>query len=740
MKLLFVTLFVAVTLVKSFAGDTTTVRSHNKEHWSWYGQIDRKAGFPAAGGRYQKITMHYTLGCPSQGCSDWDYTTKIEALHYTGRKDSTLESYPSYTVNGTVVTPFNFNTHAVYTYTYNNTTQLTDSAIAPQQTVLIFSDTLNPQTATDTLMVYPGNYYNYIYNSSGQKTDSIFVGADSTWQVKYTKKYRVFDEIQTIELGRFITPYAGNLSGSWSRTIDFDVTDYAPVLHDSVTIRAFYSGWSDGFTITLDFEFINGVPPRDPLSVENVWEGDLTYGYASDPINNHLPARKFKIANNVSEAELRVTPTGHGFNNTGNCAEFCKKSYYIKVNGTQYYSQLIWRDDCGLNAQYPQPGTWLYDRANWCPGAKGRTFIHNLSPYIIPGDSVSVDMDLQAYTNSSATSPASYTIESQLITYGAKNYVVNAELTDIVSPSNKYDYKRQNPICNDPQIIIKNLGSQALTSLDINYNVRGGAVQQHHWTGNLNFLDTAWVTLPGNSSLYVNSTSDTFEVSISNPNNAIDENQKDNKGYSKFTKTTNYNYTKFRLLVGTNNAGGETSYTVSDDRDSIIYNRQFLGANLTFIDSFEVNPGCYTITIKDEGCDGLSFWDNTGAGTGYANLYRIGKNVPIYYFPTDFGCEYKYSFTNYDLSGIQDVERNENKISCYPNPASNKVFADGTDYLGKAISIQIFAMNGSLVRAFNKNTTGTIVELDITGIKAGVYSIHFSGEMGIVRKKLVVVK
>ena len=63
----------------STAGDTLHVRSHNETHLNWYGNFYQKAKFPSADIAVKNIKMKLTLGCPTNGCSDWDYTVKIFA-------------------------------------------------------------------------------------------------------------------------------------------------------------------------------------------------------------------------------------------------------------------------------------------------------------------------------------------------------------------------------------------------------------------------------------------------------------------------------------------------------------------------------------------------------------------------------------------------------------------------------------------------------------------------------------
>ena len=46
----------------------------------------------------------------------------------------------------------------------------------------------------------------------------------------------------------------------------------------------------------------------------------------------------------------------------------------------------------GEVALYPQGGTWVYDRANWCPGDKATTRNHELTSYINNGEENSLGL------------------------------------------------------------------------------------------------------------------------------------------------------------------------------------------------------------------------------------------------------------------------------------------------------------------------------------------------------------
>jgi hypothetical protein len=77
----------------------------------------------------------------------------------------------------------------------------------------------------------------------------------------------------SFELARYITPYAGEREPGYTNEVIYDVTDYAPILHNLKTIRYFFGGYSYGFTVTVYFQLIEGTPPRDPVKVKKLWSG-----------------------------------------------------------------------------------------------------------------------------------------------------------------------------------------------------------------------------------------------------------------------------------------------------------------------------------------------------------------------------------------------------------------------------------------------------------------------------------
>ena len=126
----------------------------------------------------------------------------------------------------------------------------------------------------------------------------------------------------------------------------------------------------------------------------------------------------------------------------------------------------MWRSTCDFNPLFPQGGTWIYSRANWCPGAEVSPYEYDLSSYL-PDDSITVDYDMQSYIWNGQGSTPNYRIEGYLFEYQPASFTNDASIEDIVAPNNIKYYARYNPMVGKPIIVIKNTGKDTLKSLDI---------------------------------------------------------------------------------------------------------------------------------------------------------------------------------------------------------------------------------------------------------------------------------
>jgi hypothetical protein len=605
-----------------------------------------------------------------------------------------------------------------------------DTLLIPPMQIITFTDSINnPGSAVDTLLVWPPYYYNYQYNTQGQATDSTLSVPVETMQLAYYDYYVSFPEVERYELARYITPYGNGLSLGNGWTWTFDVSDYRTLLTDSVHLAA--GNWQE--LLDMRFLFIEGTPPREVISIQNLWNGGFNYGSASDPIESHLTEIDIDLPSNAVNARWKSRITGHGMDSPQNCAEFCAKYHYFKVNGNTEFSKLVWRDNCDLNPLYPQGGTWVYDRANWCPGAEVWTYDFELTPFITPGGSIILDHDVQPYTSYGPWDY--YQIEDQLVVYGAPSFTLDASLEYIISPSSDQMWLRQNPICTKPVIVIKNTGATTLTSLTITYGINGANPSVFNWSGNLPFMETETISL---DHFEWAENAGVFTCTLSNPNGGNDQYAYNNTKASDFAYVLSVP-SEFIIELKTNTFSYENYYTLKDAQGNIIHERSNLNPNIYYRDTLSLETGCYEFELWDSGEDGLSFWANSSQGTGFIRFRKVSPATTIKSFISDFGGQIFQQFTVGLNNNMEEYI--PNKISSFkisPNPSHDSVVFSIELNSRCNGTVEVFSMLGKQVYyAEFSNTFSERIEAGFAHLERGMYVVRMTTGNEVITKKLV---
>ena len=482
----------------------------------------------------------------------------------------------------------------------------------------------------------------------------------------------------TLELARFITPYATTgtpgFGAAWHQPYIFDVTDFYPLLKDSAALRVQYSGYSWGFTFSIKFAFIEGTPDRNVVGITPLWNAGYTYGNTASPIDSSLLPITFTPTAGSQSTEMKVIITGHGYDGATGCCEFDNTgvghNYYVMANGTQV-AQTNMNVNCGVSELYPQGGTWLYGRAgNWCPGGLVSTAQYPLTG-LTAGSSSTADLDFDD-SYDGISSYGDYKIASEAFSYSSINKTLDAELKDIVAPTNYAWYRRENPRVSEPVITIHNAGSTAITSLLLSYGVKDSASTQYIWTGNLAPLTDTAITLPAihaltNLSLNSATGTHTFAAQILQVNGVTDNDQSNDTLTSQFVIAPKWPYElRIKLITSSLDANGgvggspaDASWQITDENGNVVASRTNANVTTTYYDTVKLNPsGFYALTVTTSQCYGLSWWALPGNLPGYtagsfavqnmlsgnAVLALNGTSNSGQYLD-DFGCGFTQYFT-----------------------------------------------------------------------------------------------
>jgi hypothetical protein len=563
----------------------------------------------------------------------------------------------------------------------------------------------------------------------------------------------------TLELGRLITPYANSgaprTPNSWTQRYVFDVTDYAAKLQGPATIRLHYSGYSGGFTSNIRFAFVEGTPDRTVTGIRRLWHGSFGYGGATNINTKFLPVSQ-NAPNGTESAELKFNITGHGSDDAG-CCEFLSKDYKVMLNSAPVATKTIWRDDCGSNELSPQSGTWLFDRANWCPGALVRSNFHPL-PGITGGSAFDVALRFDPYV-SPGGGLGSYTTETHLIYYGPMNKLRDASIEDVIAPTDNENHFRENPVCENPVITVKNRGAGFINLITFEYGVKDSGMQTYTWSGALNSMEYADITLPALTSLHTaagGTMTATFVAKIKAVNGTRDADTTNDIMTTTFKPAPLWDG-QFRIQFTPNNqlAAGvsETYWKIYNDQNEVVKSRTNATINTLYIDTVTLPTGCYRLELTDGGCDGLHWWlydNNTSLGVNrgsfFVKKYSTAANIPLNgytysgTYSHDFGCKFVQSFyTSTPVSGVTDIKPTFAAIEAYPNPAKDVVFVDFNGLTNVNGGIHILDAVGRVVKSIN--VVSAHQEISTSGLSTGAYTILYVDDNGNkLQTKLLIAK
>ncbi|TAE24453.1 MAG: peptide-N-glycosidase [Cytophagales bacterium] len=493
---------------------------------------------------------------------------------------------------------------------------------------------------------------------------------DYSDRISIRRKGGVNGASQDYEIGRMLTPYGGAFGKDWHFEWALDVTDFSLLLRDSVEIDYNHTGYEPnidrGWAITVDFEIIKGQPAYNPIAIQKIYDSHFKYGDTSTPIEKTLAPVSFLANPKAQFARLRLVQTGHGMDKPDGCAEFCTKYRELWYDGKLIEKKDVWKQ-CGDNSLYPQAGTWLIDRAYWCPGNLMQPDIFNLA--VKKGATHTIDVNMQDYTS---PSPSAYwNITAYLIQYEKPQNALDVAVEDVIVPSSKAIYKRQNPSGANPKIVVKNEGSTIIQSLKIQYGTVGFEKKVHDWTGQLLPFQSKIIELP--NTIDFKRVKNRFHVELLKPNGNKDGYLLDNTLAVNFdSPPVHDSLVVFSFF--TNNQPEHNAYSLKNSAGKIIFEKKLgaFQANTEYRDTFRLAPDAYEFTLIDTARNGLEFWFNSKGGRGVARFLN-NKGEMLKAVESDFGSIWTYNFV---VGGTPNPIKSAYSIGLFPTRTRDKTTLD----------------------------------------------------------------
>lgn len=568
-----------------------------------------------------------------------------------------------------------------------------------------------------------------VYDASNAVVSTTpFIGANTISNEVITHYEEPFEIINNVEIGRFITPYGIQFDlGPNGFTWIYDVTDYQMYLKDVVDLAAH----NTQELIDLKFAFIEGIPPRDVHARQPIWSDYKSYTYANLDNDVNLQSTNIVLSDTSEMFKIKTRFTGHGHHGSVNCCEWDSKDHMISIDGVERFNWEIWEETaCGDNPNISQGGTWPYAREGWCPGDLVKEYDHELTPYVSPGSTVAFDYDIEDVpVNDQDQGNGNYVVAMDLISYSAPNFQHDAAIIDVLNPNNWEYYSKWNPSCSNPRVILQNTGEQDLTSCRIRIWISYGDFIDYEWTGNLKFLEKEVVEVPiTDDSWWADySGQQTFRARVMNVQGVpdMDEYPNNNEVATKF-EAPDYISGQFLVWFTTNNKANENNWRLEDGDGNIIFERNTLTNTTDYKDTFDLAPGCYSITLVDTDSDGIGFWYSAqveGETNGTFRIKNVGGPI-IKTLDRDFGNYSKFNFSVGYALGINEVDMTH-KISVFPNPNNGNFHVELNGSIGDEAQLEVYDLMGRRIIAqamdTKPNFATSMVELPNT--PAGHYII-----------------
>ena len=276
-----------------------------------------------------------------------------------------------------------------------------------------------------------------------------------------------------------------------------------------------------------------------------------------------------------------------------------------------------------------------------------------------------------------------------------------------------------------PTISILNRAGNAITSVEISYNVNGGTALTHSWTGDLSFFNTTDIELPLIS--FMLEEENELIITIVSVNGNPDTHPGDNSKTVIIGNATNVG--TLALQLKTDNYGTETTWKIKNSSGDVLYSGgPYTDASILVVDMEEfilTESDCYSFEIYDSYGDGI----DAGYGVGYYKLYSDGV---LFAEGGEFGSQEITPFSY----GTVSVEDNSvvSEMRAYPNPTTGMVTIEHAN----GSKIEVYSVTGQLVTSIEN--ASDFQTIDLSDVENGTYLLRVKNQSTATTQVIIIQK
>ncbi|AFU70159.1 secreted protein with Por secretion system C-terminal sorting domain [Psychroflexus torquis ATCC 700755] len=255
-----------------------------------------------------------------------------------------------------------------------------------------------------------------------------------------------------------------------------------------------------------------------------------------------------------------------------------------------------------------------------------------------------------------------------------------------------------------PNFELQNVGSDNLTSVDIEYSINDNTPQVYTWTGNLSTLFTEKIELP--EILYEPEATNQLVISLPN-----DDDNTNNEGSTSFSLAEVFLSNQLNLTIQLDEYPVETTWNITNSAgDAIFSGGPYSQGNGMVQQTLDLPENdCYSFIIRDAFGDGICCEYGNGSftlETRSGELVIGGGN---------FGSQAKKVFSNYNT--LSTASFDTFNFSVYPNPTNGIINLSANENF----DYQVFNLQGKKIHQGQSNSLSK--QINLLRFASGVYFI-----------------
>ncbi|RLD57730.1 MAG: hypothetical protein DRJ05_09210 [Bacteroidetes bacterium] len=280
----------------------------------------------------------------------------------------------------------------------------------------------------------------------------------------------------------------------------------------------------------------------------------------------------------------------------------------------------------------------------------------------------------------------------------------------------------------DPVIVLRNNGSDVLTSANITYTINNEDPVTFQWTGNLAFLESETIAL--DEAVFTVLDENTVNFEIEEPNGIVDDYPANNIKSIEISKGIEAEET-ITLILKLDDNPEETTWEFTNSQGDVIHEGgPYSTPGQQIFEQYEfVTTDCYIFNIYDAAGNGLD------GGT-----FAIGFGSTIIVQGSDFGSKDEGQFRVL-FTGVDEIADNTG-FSVYPNPVSNLAFVSLDLPGSENIDLNIYNSLGEVVYNISKTLSegNHTLEINTSQFINGIYYINMNYGEKNYQEKIIVTK